>query len=86
MKVIKFLIPVIGALMLLVSCEVQTRTYGNNHRHSNKRIPPGQMKKMYGQQSARDFALGHNKDYYNDQGNQDRGKKKGKKHKHGKGH
>ena len=25
------------------------------------KVPPGQAKKMYGQQSARDFAPGHNK-------------------------
>ncbi|MCD2423147.1 hypothetical protein LQ567_10260 [Niabella pedocola] len=37
--------------------------YRHGHRYY-KQMPPGQAKKYYGAQSARDFAPGHNKRRY----------------------
>ncbi|MCF3109300.1 hypothetical protein LL912_10960 [Niabella sp. CC-SYL272] len=37
--------------------------YGHGQRYY-KQMPPGQAKKYYGAQSARDFAPGHNKRRY----------------------
>lgn len=42
-----------------------------------KNLPPGQAKKIYGDQSAKDYAPGHRKKYKkNHQGNQDEGNRK----------
>lgn len=52
-----FLFFIIGVIILFTtSCYVQSPIAGNSGK-----IPPGQAKKMYGAQSARDFAPGHNK-------------------------
>ncbi|OOG18221.1 hypothetical protein BWD42_13245 [Sphingobacterium sp. CZ-UAM] len=35
--------------------------HGHRHKHKSKGMPPGQAKKYYGEQSARDFAPGQQK-------------------------
>ncbi len=49
--------------LLLSSCSVHTHS-NRSHKHrvrSEKKIPPGQHKKMHGDKSARDYAPGHQK-------------------------
>lgn len=53
---------IIGALAILLSLgTISCVTYVKSKPHHHKEIPPGQMKKITGSKSARDYAPGHNK-------------------------
>ncbi|MFV5690630.1 hypothetical protein ACM55K_01250 [Flavobacterium sp. LT1R49] len=45
----------------LSNCAVRVGTNSNRASYKTKRIPPGQAKKMNGDQSAKRYAPGHNK-------------------------
>ncbi|MDM1296026.1 quinol oxidase subunit 4 [Sphingobacterium sp. N143] len=49
-------------IISMSSCYSTHRGYGHRHHHKHgKGMPPGQAKKYYGKQSARDFAPGQQK-------------------------
>lgn len=47
-------------VVIAISMSACYSTY-HNHGHGAKKMPPGQAKKYYGEQSARDFAPGQQK-------------------------
>ncbi|WP_416134098.1 quinol oxidase subunit 4 [Sphingobacterium sp. NGMCC 1.201703] len=54
----------IFAAVMAISMSACYSTYhghGHRHKHKSKGMPPGQAKKYYGEQSARDFAPGQQK-------------------------
>ncbi|SDH70451.1 hypothetical protein [Myroides phaeus] len=68
MKVINKISITLLTTLLLASCSVQVKSHKNHkHQHGkvksngNQGMPPGQVKKVTGTKSAKEYAPGHNK-------------------------
>ena len=59
MKSFKIYLSLVVFSLSIISCEVRTTTGARTV--SEKSVPPGQAKKIYGTKSARPFAPGQNK-------------------------
>ncbi|AOC93247.1 MULTISPECIES: hypothetical protein [Flavobacterium] len=63
-KITRIAVVVLVLLFLVlsvISCSTHVHTHGHHHHAPGKKIPPGQAKKMNGDQSAKAYAPGQQK-------------------------